>query len=546
MKKQTWKFLSVSLLFASLALTSCGGSSQSASEAASSDSPSSLTSSISNYITVTFKNWDGTLLSTLSVLKGSKAVYTGDEPVKKGDDQYHYVFTGWDVSLENLTEDTTATAVFEQVTNIYAVTFKNWDGTVLDTQQVAYGSKAVYSKDAPVKSVSDGLEYSFTGWDGDIDQEIKGEITFTAVFKASMTFSLDDRGTYYTLASATSFVASEIVIPSSYNGLPVKAIGFGAFSNCDWNIVKKITLPSTIETINAYAFYGFKLEALSLPSAVKEIADTAFTSCPNLKEINVDANNATYSSSDGVLFNKDQTTLLTYPAAKADETYQIPDTVTSIEKSSFQGCSLKEIKLPSGLTSIGEMAFSEAGLTKIDVPSSVTSIGENAFASCSNMTEAKVGATLDSLPSFVFSNCSKLTTATLTGSIKALGTSCFLNCSLLTSVTLPDTLTEIGKNAFSKCAALASISLPSSLTKIGVTAFNACVALTEIIIPKAVTSIASNAFKSTTAIKVYCEAEALPSTWATDWASSNVTPYYYSETEKTGCWHYVSSVPTLW
>src|SRR5574344_506059 len=145
MKKQTWKFLSVSLLFASLALTSCGGSSQSASEAASSDSPSSLTSSISNYITVTFKNWDGTLLSTLSVLKGSKAVYTGDEPVKKGDDQYHYVFTGWDVSLENLTEDTTATAVFEQVTNIYAVTFKNWDGTVLDTQQVAYGSKAVYS-----------------------------------------------------------------------------------------------------------------------------------------------------------------------------------------------------------------------------------------------------------------------------------------------------------------------------------------------------------------------------------------------------------------
>ena len=101
--------------------------------------------------TVTFKDWDGTVLKTQEVQHGGDAEAPAD-PTRVG-----YTFTGWDKAFTNVTADLVVTAQYE--INTYTVTFKDWDGTVLKTQEVQYGGDA----EAPADPTRVG--YTFTGWD---------------------------------------------------------------------------------------------------------------------------------------------------------------------------------------------------------------------------------------------------------------------------------------------------------------------------------------------------------------------------------------------
>ena len=101
--------------------------------------------------TVTFKDWDGTVLKTQEVQHGGDAEAPAD-PTRVG-----YTFTGWDKAFTNVTADLVVTAQYE--INTYTVTFKDWDGTVLKTQEVQYGGDA----EAPAEPTRTG--YTFTGWD---------------------------------------------------------------------------------------------------------------------------------------------------------------------------------------------------------------------------------------------------------------------------------------------------------------------------------------------------------------------------------------------
>ncbi|MFR3417262.1 MAG: InlB B-repeat-containing protein [Christensenellales bacterium] len=104
-----------------------------------------------NTYTVTFKDWDGTVLKTQEVQHGGDAEAPAD-PTRTG-----YTFTGWDKEFTNITADLVVTAQYE--INTYTVTFKDWDGTVLKTQEVQYGGDA----EAPADPTRVG--YTFTGWD---------------------------------------------------------------------------------------------------------------------------------------------------------------------------------------------------------------------------------------------------------------------------------------------------------------------------------------------------------------------------------------------
>ena len=104
-----------------------------------------------NTYTVTFKDWDGTVLKTQEVQYGGDAEAPAD-PTRTG-----YTFTGWDKAFTNITADLVVTAQYE--INTYTVTFKDWDGTVLKTQEVQYGGDA----EAPADPTRVG--YTFTGWD---------------------------------------------------------------------------------------------------------------------------------------------------------------------------------------------------------------------------------------------------------------------------------------------------------------------------------------------------------------------------------------------
>ena len=78
---------------------------------------------------------------------------------------------------------------------------------------------------------------------------------------------------------------------------------------------------------------------MEIPSTVKEIGNYAFAGCKYLTKIEVDASNSKFSSLSGVLYNKDGSTLITYPAGKSDNFVNISRDVTEIANMAFYKCS---------------------------------------------------------------------------------------------------------------------------------------------------------------------------------------------------------------
>ena len=171
---------------------------------------------------------------------------------------------------------------------------------------------------------------------------------------------------------------TSITIPAS-----VTSIGNSAFSGC--TSLTSITIPSSVTSIENSAFWGCKnLTSVIIPANVTAIGSGVFSDCSSLTSITVDIRNNAYSSVEGVLFNKNKTVLIQYPAGKQVKNYTIPASVTSIERAAFYGCiSLTSVTIPSSVTSIGTLAFLGCtSLTSLTIPLSVTSIGWNAFYEC--------------------------------------------------------------------------------------------------------------------------------------------------------------------
>ena len=175
-------------------------------------------------------------------------------------------------------------------------------------------------------------------------------------------------------------------IPDTTNGLPVTSIGDGAFYWC--TRLCSVTIPDSVTSIGDNAFSRCtSLTNLTIGNNVTTIGVAAFSSCTSLTAITVDALNRFYSSVDGVLFNKSQTTLIQYPGGIVGA-YTIPNSVTSIGNSAFSYCTnLTSVTIPDSVTSIGDYAFQLcSSLTSVTIPDSVTSIGDCAFGWCPTMT----------------------------------------------------------------------------------------------------------------------------------------------------------------
>jgi hypothetical protein len=160
-------------------------------------------------------------------------------------------------------------------------------------------------------------------------------------------------------------------------GTGVISIGDFAFSSCYG--LTDIALPDSLTSIGSSAFNGCYMTNISIPGHVASIGSTAFA-CPYLDAIIVNQTNSYYSSLDGVLFNKSQTTLIEYPGGRIGA-YVMPNTVTNVGDYAFYYCeNLTGISLSDKLTAIGSYAFNNCqSLTTITIPSGVNFIGDQAF-----------------------------------------------------------------------------------------------------------------------------------------------------------------------
>ena len=237
---------------------------------------------------------------------------------------------------------------------------------------------------------------------------------------------------------------SKVVIPDKIDGKKVTGIGDYAFESC--TNLTSITIPDSVTNIGEYAFQSCSnltsitipdsvtnigqraflfcksIKYITIPESVQDIGEYAFYGCKSLEKINAAAGNENYVSVNGILFSKDKTKIVCYPANKNDTSYSIPSSVKVIGSGAFRDCShLKSIMIPNSVTTMEHHAFS---------------------------------------------NCTSLTSISIPDGIKTIEMGTFDYCKSLTSVRIPDSVTEIGHSAFYCCDNLKSITIPRSVTEI--------------------------------------------------------------------------------
>ena len=343
---------------------------------------------------------------------------------------------------------------------------------------------------------------------------LNGELVTDLVVPDGVT-SIGERA-FYGCSSLTS-----INIPDS-----VTSIGLGAFWGC--SSLTSARIGNGVLHIGERAFFDCgSLKSITLGNSVANIESQAFGYCGNLTGIYADANNPNYTSVDGVLFNKDKTTLIQVPGALSG-TYTIPDGVTSIGDHAFSYSSLTSVNIPDSVTNIGKRAFSASSLASVAMGNGVTSIGVSAFSYCSSLTSITIPDSVTSIGEYAFDRCSSLTSITVPDSVTSIGMEAFTNCSslnavyitdlaawcrisfgdnplyyahnlylngeLVTDLVIPDGVTRIERLAFLECSSLTSVTIPDSVTSIGEYAFDGCKNLTSIAIGNGVTSIKTWSF----------------------------------------------------
>jgi len=302
--------------------------------------------------------------------------------------------------------------------------------------------------------------------------------------------SVQAQYTYVTNSSAITITGytgagGALVISNSLSGLTVVGINDAVFQNLS------------------------SLTSVTIPSSITHIGQNAFAGCINLTAFTLDPGNPAYSSLDGVLFNKDQTTLLQCPGAKTGS-YRIPSTVTNVGNAAFQYCAnLTGVIIPPSVTTIGSVAFEYfRKLVVVTISANVTNIGAFAFDGCDLLTTITVdpGNPVYSSRNGVLFNKDQTTLLQCPGGrtghfiipngVRSIGEGAFGWDRYLNSVTFPEGVTNIGSRAFMDCYLLTDVSLPNSLTTIGDEAFIECLHLTNVTIPAGVTNIGSGAFEN--------------------------------------------------
>lgn len=202
------------------------------------------------------------------------------------------------------------------------------------------------------------------------------------------------------------------------------------------DIIKSVAIEDGVTAVPDRVFsFCTNLTDVYLGADVAEVSAYSFELSNRIERFEVSPENQQFSSENGVLYNKDKTTLIRVPPA-AIGVYHIPDTVTLISGWALDQCKgLTEITIPDSVTTILNSSFSGcSGLTSLIIPDSVTSINAHSFANCENIKELYISKNLKIIPGYAFDGLTSLKHITLPRNLEQIKSHGFGNCTSLESV----------------------------------------------------------------------------------------------------------------
>ncbi|MGD9604868.1 MAG: leucine-rich repeat protein [Bacilli bacterium] len=476
-----------------------------------------------NFYTVTFNGNGGTLTSgseSQIIQHGAHAV----APIYNMDG-YVPVFNK---PLTYITEDTQIEVIWKQ---LYTITFDSQGGVGGTTQVSITTGSSMPNAEAPSRTDYIFQGY-YTGTEGTGTQYYKANMSSARVWSIEsdftlyaywlqatpgLVYSLNSDGTYR--ISGYNGDSSNVLIPQIYQGAEVTAIGIAAFKNKIH--VTSITLPDTITSIGKEAFFGAtEIQSIIIPIHVSQVGIKAFGNCTSLLSIEVHSDNQYFSSFEGVLMNKEWTTLLAYPGGKTTISYSIPMGIDMVEEFAFASNHyLESINISSSITQIHLNAFVDLSnlskilvdlncmhykvmdgilynfdqtillfaprklLTEVVIPYGVIKINDYAFYKSTDLKSIEFSETITQIGQYAFANTTSLTSLILNEQLQTINSYAFYKSTSLTSITIPKAVNNIGTYVFYGCSSLTSFEITNLATTIGSNLLTGCFNLQVLKIP---------------------------------------------------------------
>lgn len=338
--------------------------------------------------------------------------------------------------------------------------------------------------------------------------------------------------------------------------------------------------------------YGFKGDETNITIPVSKyirgIAYRMFSGDKNIVAFNVDEANPYLSSENGILFNKEKTSLMVYPCGKSELSYAIPDTVEEIMPQAFYQSKITSVVIPDSVITIGENAFYNSNVININLGSNIKNIGSSAFY-CSRwedetgkhvyikdieawceidfangaanplyiyddeierqgpaylyVNDDKISSVdkldkITKIKPFAFYNCDNLTNIDLSG-IDTVGRYAFYDCNRLKRIDITDNITSMGDYAFKNCHNLKNVTFGKGLELISNYAFDGCYNLERLFIPDNITKVGDGSFRNCSALSVVTLSETIQEIGSSSFPS-NIKDVYYPGSQED--WERISGI----
>ena len=351
---------------------------------------------------------------------------------------------------------------------------------------------------------------------------VKKELTLNFIEKEfyteGLTFSVNKTLDGY-VVSGYYGTDNEVIVPSSYDGYPVTGIMTYAFNGNQ--VIKKVTLPDTIETIEQNAFSNSSISEINIPESVTTVKDAAFYYCENLRSVILHKTLKTigdYAFANTTLVYTDKIDISSW------NKYAFDDNLVYIHKGLDLSKIIKKDNFEYYLDQTASILNYIGDSNIVVIPSEIdgviiNKIENSAFMKNTDLEEVSINNNIIYIGDRAFRETG-LTSVEIPSSVKEVGVCAFSGCEYLESVTFNEGLEKINISAFAACVNLQEVILPSTLTTIEQYAFQNCLRLQKAFIPKSVVTVGDGAFYACGKSTLYIESESIPDTWSVNFNPS--------------------------